>query len=242
MLQRQLDWKSHVYVAGYAWAGVTAGIALLYGVIAADKTIAYLGIATGLGTSIVSGLFWLAHGPCWNRWPFKLLHRDIQDLSGRWEGWYLSEFDHDPRALAHEIQQRGVEVIVDGFGATTLARSIATSLVTNGMNGCTELIWAYKTDTVGPRETAAASGKAAAGASGRAGDTHSGVHVLFYEHRADGEYLRGYYINDRVRVKSGKRGLAGWVEVKRTDKRMHHGLCFDESWAMPVPPNSWSNV
>ncbi len=165
----------------------------------------------------VSVLLVLLQSPLWRHPPLRWIYRGVPDLSGRWEGWYLSEYDNKPRMTAHEVQQTGLVLRVDAYGpddAKCLGKT--ATILSEGPRGPFRLIWAYYME-------------------GQGGPDHAGVHVLHYS-QPEGRLLEGFYINNRVRTGGdGTQGRAGQTRLTYAGKRLKNCLGSHGQWAMPNP-------
>ena len=182
---------SIVTIIAWGTVLVVSGLIASEDIIKASK---YLGLAT-----LVALIFaWI-----WNRYLWRIpIIRDflrIPDLSGRWEGWYLRALTGELSPTVHEITQHALEIGVNAWGPNNLSRGLATAIIVDRHGSAPEFIWTYKTESTSDHPDP--------------GDTHEGAHFLRLSYEDGEKWLKGYYINDRVR-KDKTRGSVGNICIK----------------------------
>lgn len=184
-------------------------------------------------TGIVAILVWLLVAAVYRfLWRLRPTLFAVENLNGRWEGWYYRSLTNDICPTAHEILQKTpLTVSVQAFGwrRGQMNKSISKIAGFAQAPGTTTpiLIWTYHTE----------------GREGDLGGDHDGTHVMTLIRDGKDLYLHGKYYNNRLHEDKKTRGAWGVIRLKYTlTKPMNHIGSIGEDgrprdWAMPDVPD-----
>lgn len=185
-------------------------------------------MSTGVAAFFASLIVAIIYRFLWRQWPMLF---GVEDLNGRWEGWYYRSDTNDICPTAHEIiQQTPLTVSVHAFGwrnglSNTSSSRIAGFAQASGTSTPT-LIWPYQTDA-------------------RANDpegNHDGTHIMTLVRSGKSRELHGEYYNNRHHPDGKTRGAWGVIRLKYTSTKPMACIGYSESqgcpvaWAMPKVP------
>lgn len=185
-----------------------------------------------VSTGLVAFLVWLLVTGVY-RWLWRLRPGlfGVENLNGRWEGWYYRNQSNEICPTAHEIlQQTPLTISVQAFGwrEGQMNKSPSTVAAFAQASGTATpiLIWPYHTE----------------GRDDDPGGTHDGTHIMTIVRQGQDRYLHGEYYNNRPHP-DGTRGAWGVIRLKYTStKPMGHigsigqdGKPLD--WAIPAVPS-----
>ncbi len=182
-------------------------------------------MSTGVVAFLVSLVIAGVYRFLWRLWPTLF---GVENLNGRWEGWYYRSLTNDICPTAHEIlQQTPLTVSVQAFGwrdgLINKSSSRTAGFAQAAGTTTPTLIWPFQTK----------------GRTDDPGGHHDGTHIMTLVRLGESRYLHGEYYNNRLHSDGKTRGAWGIIRLKYTKtKPMGHIGSIDEmgqprAWAMP---------
>jgi hypothetical protein len=137
----------------------------------------------------------------------------VEELNGRWVGWYKEPDDPEWHPTAQEIRATANEITVIAYGEASQSQSICAHAERDPF-GTWRLIWTYDSKTlIGGYDLA----------------DHTGTHIaLFTPGAGEKRLMEGMYFNNR-RQKNHHLGTVGEFNCEWVSDTPLHGLAFVEA-------------